>query len=105
MPDGVEALRREPVVGILREEASRWWRRGVHAWSPGLEAVAARGVASVELLPGLVTVHLDHATCRARGVPAVWVPVVVAVLLGVELVPVRRAIRRGVRRFMPGDVL
>lgn len=105
LPHGAEALRREPLVGVLRDEAARWWRRAVPAWSPGLEAVVARGAVAVELAPGLVTVHLDHATVRARGVPTPWVPVVVAMLLDAELVPVRRAIRRGVRRFLPGDVL
>jgi hypothetical protein len=105
LPEGAERLSREPLVGVLREEAAQWWRRAVPAWSPGLEAVVARGVESVALAPGLVTVQLGHATYRARGVPTPWVPVVVAMLLDAELVPVRRAMRRGVRQFRPGDVL
>jgi len=89
-------------VTLLHEEASRCWRRAVSAWTPALDVVVARGPVAVEVSPGLVTVQLPHATYRARGVPTPWVPVVVALLLGEELVPVRKALRRGVRRFEPG---
>jgi hypothetical protein len=46
-----------------------------------------------------VEVELRNGTYRARGMPASWVPVVVAMLTGRELVPVRRAIRTGVTEF------
>ncbi len=102
LPPGLERLTREPLVGILREEAGRCWRRAVPAWSPSLEAVLGRGPLAVEVHPGLVTVSLAHATCRARGIPTPWVGVVVALLTGIELGTVRKALRRGVRRFEPG---
>lgn len=104
LPAGAERLTREPLVGVLREEAGRCWRRAVPAWSPSLEAVLGRGPLAVEVSPGLVSVSLPHATCRARGIPTPWVAVVVALLTGEELVPVRRALRRGVRRFEPGGL-
>lgn len=102
IPSGVVTVVREELPLVLREGAALEWRRATQAWSPPLDQVASREVLRVRVTgkgKDGVEVELRNGTYRARGMPSPWVPVVVAMLTGRELVPVRRAIRTGVTEF------
>jgi hypothetical protein len=85
---------------VLVDQAERLWRQRAHPWSPTL-AILRKHDPHVTVLGATLEVRVRTSTHRARGIPTVWVPVVLAALTGMELPMVRRALRAGRRTFEP----
>lgn len=98
LPAGAVTPEREPIAVVLSDEAERKWRTATGAWVPTLASLVARGVGRITV-GEVLTVEMPNATYRARGVGRPWVAVMVAMLTGQEIVPVRRALRAGERVF------
>lgn len=101
IPAGLHRPDREELPFVLTYDAERWWHRATPAWAPSMAKLKEAGVVRVQVGRDGVTVVMRNGTHRARGLPSPWVPVVVAALTGRELVPVRRALRRGTTEFTP----